>query len=107
MVVESKLLEEWVLSRKCSKVVDFPNGRTRMDKVRANCGQRVNEGVRLLQTQYIPGFFRSTEKVISKQWKKEQVRPFFGCCTADSQTGIHQLYNDGSLGTFSTAWLLA
>ena len=32
--------------------------------------------------------------------------PFFGYCTADSQTdaGIHQLYNNGSHVLFSTAW---
>ena len=41
----------------------------------------------------------------TKQWKKEQVWPFFGCCTADSQTeaGRYQLYNNGSLVRFSTA----
>ena len=45
------------------------------------------------------------EATVSKQWKKEQVWPFFGCCTADSQTdaGKHQLYNNGSLNFFSTA----
>ena len=39
---------------------------------------------------------------ISNQWKKEQVWPFFGCCTADSQTdaGRHQLYNNGLLVLF-------
>ena len=33
--------------------------------------------------------------------------PFFGCCTADSQTdvGRHQLYNNGSLVLFSTPWI--
>ena len=43
----------------------------------------------------------------TKQWKKEQVWPFLGCCTADSQTetGRHQLYNNGSLVLFSTAWM--
>ena len=37
-----------------------------------------------------------------KQWKKKPVWPFFGCYSADSQTdaGIHQLYNNGSLGVF-------
>ena len=34
-----------------------------------------------------------------KQWKKEQVLPFIGGCTADSQTdtGRLQLYNNGPL----------
>ena len=43
-----------------------------------------------------------------KQWKKEQVWPCFGCCTADSQTytGRHQLYNNDSLVLFSIAWQL-
>ena len=43
---------------------------------------------------------------INKQWNKEQVWPFFGCCSADSQTdaGRHQLYSNGSLVLFSTAW---
>ena len=38
--------------------------------------------------------------------KKEQFWPIFGCCTADSQTdtGRHQLYNNGSHVLFSTAW---
>ena len=47
------------------------------------------------------------KSVIFKQWKKEQVWPFFGYCTADSQTdaGIHQLYNNGSLDLLSTACL--
>ena len=41
----------------------------------------------------------------TKQWKKEQVWQFFGCCTADSQTdtGRNQLYNNGSPVLFSTA----
>ena len=45
---------------------------------------------------------------MGKQWKKEQVWPFFGCCTADSQTdaGRNQLYNNDSLVLFSTAPLL-
>ena len=36
---------------------------------------------------------------------KKQVLPFFGCCTADSQTdaGRYQLFNNGSLVLFSTA----
>ena len=40
-----------------------------------------------------------------KQWKKEQVWPYFGYCTADSQTDAarHQLYNNGSLVLFYTA----
>ena len=40
--------------------------------------------------------------ISTKQWKKEQVWPFFCCCTADSQTdtGRHQLYNNGSLVIF-------
>ena len=40
-----------------------------------------------------------------KQWKQEQVCPFFGCFTADSLTaaGRHHLYNNGSLVLFSTA----
>ena len=41
-------------------------------------------------------------------WKKEQVWPFCCCCcAADSQTdaGRHQLYNNGPLVLFSTAWL--
>ena len=44
--------------------------------------------------------------VYAKQWKKEQIWPFFGCCTADSQTyaGRHQLYNNGSLVLLPTAW---
>ena len=35
--------------------------------------------------------------VLSKQWKKEQVLPFFGCCTGDSQSDAsrHQLYRLG------------
>ena len=35
-------------------------------------------------------------RIVTKQWKKEQVWPFFGCCTSDSQTdeGRHQLYNN-------------
>ena len=47
-----------------------------------------------------------TLEVMAKQWKKEQVLPFFGCCTADSQTdpGRHQLHNNGSLVYFSTPW---
>ena len=42
---------------------------------------------------------------MAKQWKKEQVWPFFGCFTADSQadTGRHQLYNNGSFVLFFTA----
>ena len=46
------------------------------------------------------------ESVSDKQWKKEQVWPFFGCYTADSQTAAdrHQLYNNGSLVIFSIAW---
>ena len=44
---------------------------------------------------------------IFKQLKKEQVWPFFGCCTADSQTdndaSRHQLYNNGQLVLFSNA----
>ena len=40
--------------------------------------------------------------VLGKHWKKEQVWPFFGYCTADSQTDA-QLYNNGSLVLFSTA----
>ena len=42
---------------------------------------------------------------ISKKWKKTSLASF-GCCTADSQTdaGRHQLYNNGSLVLFSTAW---
>ena len=42
---------------------------------------------------------------IIKQWKKEQVLPYFGCCTADSQTdaGRQQLYNNGLLVLFSIA----
>ena len=36
------------------------------------------------------------------EWKKEQFWPFIGCCIADSQTdtGRHQLYNNGSLVLF-------
>ena len=36
---------------------------------------------------------------IIKQWKIEQVWPYFSCCTADSQidAGKHQLHNNGSL----------
>ena len=36
----------------------------------------------------------------------EKKNMFVGCCTADSQTdtGRHQLYNNGSLVLFSTAW---
>ena len=43
--------------------------------------------------------------MIAKQWKKEPVWPFFGCCTADSRTdaGRHQLNNNSSLVLFSTA----
>jgi len=46
--------------------------------------------------------------LLSSSGEKEQVWPFFGCCTADSQTdaGRHQLYNNGSLVLFSIAWLL-
>ena len=42
---------------------------------------------------------------MTMQWKKEQVLAFFGCCTADSQTdtGRHQLNNNGSLVIFYTA----
>ena len=38
----------------------------------------------------------------SEQWTNEQVWPFFGCCTAGSQTdaGRHQLYNNDSLVFF-------
>ena len=37
-----------------------------------------------------------------KQWKKEQVWPFFCCCKADSHTdaGRHQLYTNGPLVLF-------
>ena len=43
----------------------------------------------------------------TKQWTKGQVWPYFGCCTADSQTdwGRNQLYNNCSLFLFSNAWL--
>ena len=47
------------------------------------------------------------DSVTIKQEKKEQVSPpFFGCCRADSQTdtGRHQLYNNGSLVLFFSAW---
>ena len=42
---------------------------------------------------------------VPKEWKNEQVWLFFGCWSADSQTdtGRHQLYNNGSLVLFSTA----
>ena len=45
------------------------------------------------------------ESVTVKQWKKERVWPFFGYCTADSETdaGRHHLYNNSSLVLFSTA----
>ena len=48
----------------------------------------------------------SSSALFIKQWNKEQVMPFFGCCTADSQTNKvrHQLYNNGSLVLFSTVW---
>ena len=54
--------------------------------------------------QIILGLKNTTFKLIAKQWKKEQVWPFVGCCTAYSQTdaGIHQLYNNSSLVLFST-----
>ena len=44
----------------------------------------------------------------TKQWGKQHVWPFFGFCTADSQTdaGRHQLYNNVSLVLFSTPWSL-
>ena len=44
--------------------------------------------------------------MLYKQWKKDQVWPFFGCCTADSPTdkSRHQPYNNGSLVLFSAAW---
>ena len=34
--------------------------------------------------------------IIGKEWKKEQVCPFFVCCTVYLQTdaGRHQLYRD-------------
>ena len=36
----------------------------------------------------------SIEGPLNKQWKKEQICPFFACFTADSHTeaGRHQLY---------------
>ena len=39
--------------------------------------------------------------------EKAQVRPFYGCCTADSQTdtGRHQLYNNSSLVHFSLRYI--
>ena len=32
--------------------------------------------------------------VASKQWKKEQVWPFFGCFDSQADTGRHQLYKN-------------
>ena len=53
---------------------------------------------------YVPTGKVSSAFII-KQWKKEPVWPFFCCYTADSltDTGRHQLYNNGSLILFSTA----
>ena len=50
--------------------------------------------------------FSRLPKGVTSVGKKEHVWQFFGFCTADSQTdtGRHQLYNDGSLVIFSTAW---
>ena len=41
----------------------------------------------------------------SQAMEKKQVRPFFGCCAADSQpdAGRYQMFNNGSLVLFFTA----
>ena len=48
----------------------------------------------------------SIGSLMAKQWKKEQVWPFFDLCIADSQTdaGRYQLYNNGSIVLFSSAY---
>ena len=44
-----------------------------------------------------------------EQWKKEQVWPFLGCCTADTKTdvGRHQLFNNGLLVFFHCLLMIA
>ena len=51
-------------------------------------------------------FYENPADLLVQSVEKEQVWPFFGCCTAYSQTdtGRHQVYNNDSLVLFSTAW---
>ena len=61
---------------------------------------------KLLVEAEASAFLQSSVRANTKQWKKGQVWPFFGCCAADSQTdaGRHQLYDTSSLVLLSTAW---